>query len=110
MWPSVTVPVDSLVTIVTSTRATHHHAVLTARALLMSETLLDVNVKLDGMVTNVITTIVMMSHVKMAGPALPNALELDANVKIITLATFVKKWTHFHMHTKPRTVLPVPSN
>ena len=29
-----------------------------------------------------------------------------ANVKIISLETFVKKWTPFHMHTKPPTVLP----
>ena len=32
-----------------------------------------------------------------------------ANVKIISLETFVKKWTHSHMHTKPQTVLPVNS-
>ena len=87
-----------------------HHVVPKEHALLTNVTLQDVNVKLDGTVTNVKATIVRMSRVKMAVHAFLSALELDANVKIITLETFVKKWTHSHMHTKPQTALPVRSN
>ena len=97
-------------TIVTLTHVTRHHVVPKALVPLTNVTLQDVNVKLDGTVTNVKATIVRMSRVKMAVHAFLSALELDANVKIITLETFVKKWTHSHMHTKPQTALPVRSN
>ena len=104
------VPVDSPVKIVTLTHVTRHHVVLKALARLTNVTLQDVNVKLDGMVTNVKATIVMMSRAKTEVHAFPNDLEPDANVKIITLETFVKKWTHSHMHTKPPTALHVHSS
>ena len=110
VWQNVIVLVDSPVTIVTLTHVTRHHVALKALAPLTNGTLLAANVKLDGMVTNVKTTIVTVSRVKTVVHAFLNDPERDANVKIITLETFVKRWTHFHMHTKHQTVLPVHLN
>ena len=84
--------------------------VLKGPALLTNVTLLGANVKLDGMVTNVKTTIVTVSHVKTVVHAFLSDPVRDANVKIISLGTFVKKWTPSHMHTKLPTVPPVHSS
>ena len=108
--PNVIVLVDSPVKIVTLTHVTRHLVVLKALAPLTNGTLLAANVKLDGTVTNVKTTIVTVSRVKTAVHVFLKDPERDANVKIITLETFVKRWTHSHMHTKPLTVLPVHSS
>ena len=110
VWQNVIVLVDSPVTIATLTHVTRHHVALKVLAPLTNVTLLVANVKLDGTVTNVKTTIVTVSRVKTVVHAFLNDPERDANVKIITLETFVKRWIHFHMHTKPLTVLPVHSS
>ena len=109
-WQNVIVLVDFPVTIATLTHVTRHHVAPKVPAPLTNVTLLVANVKLDGTVTNVKTTIVTVSRVKTAVRAFLNDPERDANVKIITLETFAKRWILSHMHIKPQTVLPVHSS